>query len=477
VAGSYLSLEVVSPHAAAMGENRRRLVGPEGVRIGRAPQNDWVIPDPYVSKEHARITHLNGMYFVEGLGRNPIAINDAEHPLANHEPRLLRSGDRLFIDQYEILVSVVQGELPTRGAGADLAHAPQVPDVGVAGEVQGGIPMNWDGGVAGTPTVQDVPLDPLAALGATPTPAPAPPVPSADWQQAPALASHYQPPAPEARIPEGWDRTHFEQATARAAASSSASAAGLAPSVPAHPLEADAPAQSPGVRPRPGVRSASNAPGDAVQLAAGGASTRSSPSDVDASAALSELLKGAGLPDAQLSPQTVQEFGEVLRIVVQGVMEVLQGRSEIKTQFRLPLTRVQASQNNPLKFSPNVESALHTLLVERNRAYLPTVKSFEDAFEDIRHHQMAMLEGIRVAFEHMLQEFDPQQLEQDLERGGRRGLLGLGGKSRLWELYAERYAALTRDRDEAFRRLFGDCFGEAYERQLEQLKHAGRARR
>ena len=98
----------------------------------------------------------------------------------------------------------------------------------------------------------------------------------------------------------------------------------------------------------------------------------------------------------------MQELGQVFRVVVQGVMEVLRARSEIKSQFRLPMTRMQAKENNPLKFSPNVESVLHTLLVQRNPGYLTTVEAFEEAFEDIRNHQMAVLEGLRVAFNSML---------------------------------------------------------------------------
>jgi len=154
-------------------------------------------------------------------------------------------------------------------------------------------------------------------------------------------------------------------------------------------------------------------------------------------------------------------------------MEVLHARTDIKVQFRLPQTRVQAQENNPLKLSPNVESALHTLLVQRNPAYLTTVPAFEEAFADIRNHQMALLEGVRVAFASMLEAFDPQALLKQFDglmepSGPLRGLLG--GKSKYWNLYVERFGALERDADDTFRRLFGDVFARAYERQLERLK-------
>ena len=162
---------------------------------------------------------------------------------------------------------------------------------------------------------------------------------------------------------------------------------------------------------------------------------------------LAELLRGAGLADRDISPQVLNELGKVLRVVVQGVMEMLRARSEIKSQFRLPLTRVKAAENNPLKFSPNVESALHTVLVQRNAGYLDTVAAFEDAFADIRGHQMAMLEGMRAGFEAMLESFNPAALATEFERAGNR-------KSKFWELYTQRFDRLKDDSD-TFRRLFG----------------------
>ncbi len=120
-------------------------------------------------------------------------------------------------------------------------------------------------------------------------------------------------------------------------------------------------------------------------------------------------------------------------------MDVLQARANIKSQFRLPMTRIGATENNPLKLSPNVESALHTLLVQRNPGYLPTVQAFEDAFNDIRNHQMAMLEGMRAAFKSMLESFDPERLDEQLEPGKRGGRLGFGsGKSKYQEFCTPR---------------------------------------
>jgi type VI secretion system FHA domain protein len=187
---------------------------------------------------------------------------------------------------------------------------------------------------------------------------------------------------------------------------------------------------------------------------------------------LTALLRAAGVSQGDLSSEVAQELGKVLRVVVHGVMQVLQARAEIKSQFGLPVTRVQALENNPLKLSPNVESALHTLLIQRNPGYLPTVQAFEDAFADIRNHQLAMLEGVRVAFENMLGGFDPQELQREFDRSVKsRGLLGgMGAGARYWDLYTEHFARFRKDAEDTFRRLFGDAFAAAYEKQLEHLK-------
>jgi len=163
-------------------------------------------------------------------------------------------------------------------------------------------------------------------------------------------------------------------------------------------------------------------------------------------------------------------LGSILRSVVQGLIEVLRARSEIKTEFRMPVTQVKVSENNPLKFAANAEDALGNLLGRRNPAYLGPQEAFDDALNDVRFHQLAMLAGVRAGFDNLLDRFDPTQLQEAFERQGKRGGLFGGGKSTHWERYTERYQEMTKDRDDTFRRLFGEEFARAYEQQLSVLK-------
>jgi type VI secretion system FHA domain protein len=186
---------------------------------------------------------------------------------------------------------------------------------------------------------------------------------------------------------------------------------------------------------------------------------------------LTALLRSAGINPATVPAETIASFGLILRSMVQGLIEVLHARAEVKDELGMSLTRVKTEENNPLKFAVNAENALALLLGPRNAAFLPPVEAFEDALNDIRFHQMAMVAGMRAAFEHVLDSFDPQRLRERFDKRVKpAGLLALGAKPRYWEQYAQDYQELTEDRDTAFQRLVGLEFAKAYEKQLDALK-------
>ena len=134
------------------------------------------------------------------------------------------------------------------------------------------------------------------------------------------------------------------------------------------------------------------------------------------------------------------------------------------------LTTVRPADNNPLKFSANVEDALHNLLVKRNSAYLGPVDAFRDAFDDLRHHQLAMLAGMRVAFQSMMSEFDPDRMQEEFDRQIGSAMALKPASMRYWELYREKRRGMLADPEAAFAHLFGEEFARAYEEQFRRLK-------
>jgi type VI secretion system FHA domain protein len=182
---------------------------------------------------------------------------------------------------------------------------------------------------------------------------------------------------------------------------------------------------------------------------------------------LSTFLRGAGIEPESLSPETAEMLGSLLRSLVQGLIEALRTRADFRSQFSLPVTRVQMSENNPLKFAVDAEDALSSLLRARADRYLGPLEAVAAAFEDIRTHPRAVAIGMRAGFDNVLNRFNPQKLAQAFDRHAQRSSLWpMSPGMRYWRQYEDLFETLAADANSTFRRLFGEPFAEAYERHL-----------
>src|SRR6476620_10349342 len=112
-----LTLEVMGEQDARLRAGRRKVFDAIGGTIGRLPDNDWVLADPYVSGRHALIRYLNGRFFVEDTSTNGVFVNSPDFRLSRSQTHPLKHGDVLYIDAYQIAVSI------ERDAAADDDHA------------------------------------------------------------------------------------------------------------------------------------------------------------------------------------------------------------------------------------------------------------------------------------------------------------------------------------------------------------------
>ncbi|MFC4729755.1 type VI secretion system-associated FHA domain protein TagH [Coralloluteibacterium thermophilus] len=415
-----LILRIASPQVVPAGIRAHMEFEGRGGSIGRSEDCDWVLASPGVSRTHAIVRYVNGMFFVEDRSTNGMLLNGA--PMTRGEPAALGNGDRLRLDSFDIEVAVQAAAVPPPAAApvagglpdftllparAQTLPPPAAPAPAPAFAQAAPLVDDLLAGLGGTGRGE---LDPLRLLDEAPRPPAPPPTDARGWNHSAASADHFQPPRPAAspvHLPEEWDLTSGD--FARAAASP-----------PAPPQQA---------------------------------------------AALA--------PAAARSAAADPELQRIFAIVVDGVMEVLRARAEIKNTFRLPVTLIQRSENNPLKFAATPDEAMQKIMAPGGAAFLSGAAAFEDAFDDIRCHQMAMLAGMRAAFESVLFHFNPDRLEQEVDASGKRSMFSGGG--RYWERYRENFAATVKDPDECFRRLFGDEFARAYEAQLGRLKSARRA--
>ena len=88
----------------------RQISGGE-FRIGRGPDNDWIMPDAerLLSKRHCMIAFRNGGWAIADISTNGTYLNHDQDPVGNGQIRELRDGDRIRLGAYEIEVRIEDG--------------------------------------------------------------------------------------------------------------------------------------------------------------------------------------------------------------------------------------------------------------------------------------------------------------------------------------------------------------------------------
>ena len=135
----------------------------------------------------------------------------------------------------------------------------------------------------------------------------------------------------------------------------------------------------------------------------------------------------------------------------------------------MSVTTIQPVENNPLKFSANVDDALENMFIKKGNSYKDPVSAVKEGFQGIAEHQIAILAGMRLAFKGVIERFDPLILEKRFEKRNKGGLMPGSQKAKNWDSYTEYYNDLVGDLDNSFQYLFGDDFVRAYEDQLQKL--------
>ncbi len=509
--------------------------------IGRANDNDLVLPDPdrVVSSHHCAIEDQNGNVVVIDLSTNGTFLNYGKIPLGR-VPTPLNDGDILCIGSYELEVGISQGQ-PTdalAGLPGPVGAGPVAPSGSHADTDLMGL---LDGPGSGTDFLDDLLGEAASPVGPSGVQRPQlgedgllPPLEddpddmfgqvanpddsmgASQSLHSPSMQDHMQlPRAVSEAIPDDWDLSlpassaappvaqvpppadpipldplsddPFEEpfegppATGGAAFIPEDDDFGLAPQADDAPLAGDvpvpvaevaqvatpAPVDPPPQAPPPQVPLVeAAAPTPAVSASAGGDG-----------AAVQALLQAAGLTKGEIAPDEIQptmtRLGNVLRIMIHGMREILMTRTSIKSEFRIDQTRIAASGNNPLKFSVTPEQAVQVMFQPPARGYLAAEDAAEQALQDIKAHEVAMMTGMEAALKGVLAKLAPDELEGQISSAGGLGDLLKGRKARYWETYERIYADIADQAQNDFHDLFSREFARAYQEQLEKLKDTG----
>lgn len=192
-------------------------------------------------------------------------------------------------------------------------------------------------------------------------------------------------------------------------------------------------------------------------------------------ALLRAFLAGAGIPNAivkdGLTPETMKAIGAMLATAMQGTIELIATRAMLKREVKADVTIIATTRNNPLKFLPDAESALLQMFGARIPGFMAPVEAMQDAYRDLRAHEVGLIAGMRAALAEVLHRFEPEELEKRLKPPGMlESILPNSHQARLWDAFSAMYGDISREAQDDFQALFGKAFLQAYEHEVARLK-------
>jgi type VI secretion system protein ImpI len=437
------------------------VTGKRSVDIGRDQHLDWTLPDPtrFISGKHCEVHHKNGAYWLHDVSTNGTFLNGSD--LRMRSPHELKNGDRLVIGQYIVGVELESGAQSLSDASAAVSstsisqqHTPYLelwandkdapPPVDrqqmkMAKEAAHPVNPDFLDWAAGVPGVD-------SGTGRRRSTANQPPLTAdMDWASGPLSAPAFAPqPAPPVVAPQRpmWKDPAVSPADASFLATRSVG-----------PME----------RPSPQPEAPPDQPVPPILQAQAAKARR----EDEADEFLHRLARAANLPAdffAGKDPnQVADQIGEVIRISVGSLMTLLQARNEAKRFSRSThQTTIQATENNPLKFSPTAEDAIRTLFGPKTQSYLDARGAFAQSFDDLKAHQLKTYMAMQHAVTILAAQLDPAAIIKDIEADNSIIDRMRSRKSRLWDAFLIRWkASFGRDRDgvvEAFMLHFADYY-------------------
>jgi type VI secretion system FHA domain protein len=408
-----LRLRVVSEHSTRLGQVATKVFGVHGGSIGRATDNEWILPDPerYLSGKHARIDFRAGAYILVDTSSNGTYVNGAQVPLGKYHDYELKDGDYVRLGEYEFLVSIDKSNDFGPEEGAIVAYDGQAASSAIKKSTANDLGADLDLSQLLEPSDLSI-----ADSGARP-------------------------------------RDAYGQSLPRVDAADPLEASGTPWHMMTRPLKVETPkTESSAAIPTPRSQAPALYEGDFdIGLAA--------------------FCRGAGIEPRSVTAEArgaaLQLAGQLLREAVLGLMDLNQGRNEFRNKFRIASPPADAPES-PLNFSRGVDEALVRLLTTLSTR-AGSVEAIRDNFRELKAQNAASLVATRAAFEEFLSRVDPKELEERFERAGKRGVFGGQSKAKYWDLYAELFAGLAQRPADGFPHLFIEAFAKAYEAKVRVL--------
>ncbi len=405
-----LKLTIISEQRGPLGGRSSIVLGVGGGSIGRAHDNDWVLPDPqrYLSAHHARVQFRNGVYFLLDTSTNGVFVNDGTVPIGRRATYPLRDGDLLSLGEYRIAVSI----------DTEPAEAPEASSIfPVSAEPPAAGPMAGRNDIGASLSVRDLLRSGPSASSSS----------SSSSSRIGPVDAFGQPALTEDTGLLAYDQSGQREAPAHVVISSSA---------------------------RRELRAVerSMAERTANERAAGERAAAENAAGIEA------FCRGAGIDPRQLPPEAPARLlklaGVLLREALVGLKGLALAQREIRDQ-----TQVQVGREDPQHIGLTglpVEDLLLRLLAGHERHELDAVQWLRDMLVSTRRHDLAMMHALHDALAEFIGRLDPRALAQST--GGRPASAGEAESSGL----TARFRTITEMPAGRFPHLFGEAFARAF---------------
>jgi type VI secretion system protein len=433
-----LKLRVISDHHKALGRRSSKLFGVTGGRIGRAQDNDWVLPDPdrYVSSHHCKIVFRAGKWVLEDTSTNGVFINGSDAPSSMDGPYSLLNGDRLRLGEYEIAVSIDEHNDFSSDASGQLPIPPRI------------IP-NTSGTSGTAPTLGEDLGEELDITDLLSDPVPGAGNDAFNWASAAAplaVAEAVQPKATRATPKAPIVKPNSIESLLEALSGEAPRAKG---------------ADDWQMQTRPYDRATMTA------LTHSGTTRRRIEGDAELGTGFEAFCRGAGIDPTALPADAQNTLlalaGQMVREVVLGLMDAHKGRTDLKHRLRLTTTAASGSEANPLKIATSVDEAVLKLLDPHATRQLGPVEAIRESFAEHRTHQTALVSAIHAGLDELMKGLEPSDLQERFDRGLKRGaLLGATNKLKYWDLFVEFFQVVNQRNEQGLPALFAEELARTY---------------
>jgi type VI secretion system protein len=394
----------------------------QGGSLGRALDNAFVVSDPerFASRYHARILASEGQYYIEDTSASGTLINN-DIELLDGQSNILHHGDILTIGECDIEVQIHQ--------------LPNMPPQDLTDPTGAHLADQWSR-VSEPPSPVDegmFDIDDFFNMGSEPVePSQAQVVSSPNLASAEINGAFCPiPPKHNANaIDHAFDLENLMSEAVHVDAQ---------------------PASSQPIQPSQQPESQIQVDQDTIAIRAFLAELNIEPSDFIGQSKV-EVMKVAGV---------------ILRTLTQGMMEVLQARSSIKKHFNMDTTQIKRVRNNPLKFSATSTEAM-THMLKQEKGYMDPIESAEEAVNDAKAHQMAMVSGLNAAIESTIAAFDPTRLEKEFNQDTS---FTFSKKSKYWQRFHDKFKHIADEVESNSNNLFSQQFRQHYEQQIRTLSN------